>query len=393
MLRITLMTAAAIAIFQLPLAAQLARPVTDKLPGGAPRVMSPGPTAWRDKSGWSLVLERTIQPPDGSPGELGRPSDIALVADGHVFVVDEAPVRIRLYGADGVFVGNIGREGSGPGEYRRPAISVTRDRLLIQDPAQSRVTIYTLGGTLLRSFPSTCCNFGPAPFLDDHGHVTTAAFSMLMGKARRQWVVFDTLGTRLDSLDYPAAMVEPTWTVTRPGPTPGSYGSSSYPIPFAAANRNLRLNDGTMVYGRTDRYEFVVTRTGRDTLRVFGRTDAVAVRIPAEIRDSVYHAMVDGNEPLHTVAKESDLPGIFALWDGLDVDGAGNVWVSAGGGLAGAPRFDVIAPNGAFLGSVPSPWRIGERTSWAGDRVAVLDPDANDLPRIRVFRIRRSERR
>lgn len=388
-MRIAMTAVGAMAVSQSPLAAQLVRPVNDKLPGGIPRVMSAGPTMWRDTSGWHLVLERTIQPPDGSPGELGRPSDMALLADGRVLVVDEAPMRIRLYDARGTLGRTIGREGSGPGEYRSPGISVTQDRLLIQDPSLSRATIYSLDGNLIRSFQSTCCNFGPKPFLDDRGHITTAAFGSTKGKPREQWIVFDTLGTRLDSLDFPAAMVPKAWTVVITGPG-GATGSSSYTIPFAAANRNVRLRDGTMLHGRTDRYEFLVTRTGRDTVRVFGRTDAKAVPIPDAYRDSVYHARVDRNERLHSVAKESDVPRTFAVWDDLNVDGAGNFWVSAGGGHSGASRFDVFAPGGAYLGSVASPWRTGERTSWAGDRVAVLDVDANDLPRIRVFRIQRS---
>lgn len=53
---------------------RLAKPAIDTLRGGIVRVMSPGPTAWSDTTGWKLVLERVVQPKDGLPGELGNPS-------------------------------------------------------------------------------------------------------------------------------------------------------------------------------------------------------------------------------------------------------------------------------------------------------------------------------
>lgn len=369
---------------QSALAAQLATPVTTRTASGIPRIMSPGPTAWRDTLGWKLVLDHTVQPPDGSVGELGKPGEIALLSDGRVVVLDESPTEIRVYDATGKYARTIGRVGSGPGEYRSPTISVTHDRLLIQDPELSRASIFMLDGSLVRSFPSTCCNYGLPPFLDDRGRITTASFSMVNGKSQSRWVIFDTLGRRVDSLDFPAAMPPRRWTVR------SSTGSADYYIPLAAQNRSIRLADGTMLHGRTDRYELMLTRNGRDTVRIFGRTNVIPVPIPGNYRDSVYHAKIDRIERLRGIATESDVPTSFELWGAVNADGAGNIWVSTGGGRSGPSRLDVFAPAGAFLGSVPSPWRSGERTAWAGDRVAVLDNDENDLPRIRVFRIVRA---
>ena len=43
----------------------LNEPVTDTLPGNIVRVENTGPTEWADTSGWKLVLDQTIQPPEG----------------------------------------------------------------------------------------------------------------------------------------------------------------------------------------------------------------------------------------------------------------------------------------------------------------------------------------
>ncbi len=370
-----------VATSQVSLAAQLVKPVIDKTPSGIPRVMSPGPTAWRDTLGWKLVLDHTVQPPDGSPGELGQPMWIAALPDGRVVVQDESPTEIRVYDRLGKYVRTIGRIGAGPGEYRSPSIAVAHDRLVVHDPQLSRTTLYTLDGAVVRSFPSTTGSFGLLPFLDDHGRITQPSYTVISGKSQQQWVVFDTLGRRVDSLSLPAAMPAKRWTIQS-----GS-GTTGYTIPFAAENRNSRLRDGTLVHGRTDQYQLMITRNGRDTVRIFGRTNVTAVPIPGNYRDSVYHAKVDRIERLRGLATESDVPTSFDLWGAVNADGAGNIWVSTGGGRSGPSRLDVFAPSGAFLGTVPSPWRTGERTSWAGDRVAVLDNDANDLPRVRVFRI------
>ena len=365
-------------------AAQLARPVVDRTPGGIPRVMSVGPTAWRDTLGWKFVLDHVVQPPEGAAGELGNPEAILLLPDGRVYASDQSPVRIQQFDAQGRFVRTIGREGDGPGEYRQPSLAGRHGRLLVQDPQQQRLSLFTEDGRFLRSFPSTCCNFGPPPFIDDQRRIATASFSMKDGKPRSAWVRFDSLGKRLDSLPFPEPMAPVQWTVTTSG------GVAKYSVPLAPRNVLAQLTDGGFAFGRTDRYEIMVSRTGRDTSRIFGRSGVKALSIPSAYRDSLFHARTDRLTAAGATMDQSQMPRVFELWRELAVDGAGNFWVSAGGKLQGPPRFDVFAPAGDFLGTVPAPWSPGLRTSWAGDRVAVLDTDDADLPRIRVFRITRN---
>jgi len=46
--------------------------------------------------------------------------DLALDHDGYAYVVDQQLGRISLFAPDGTFVRTIGRQGDGPGEFRRP---------------------------------------------------------------------------------------------------------------------------------------------------------------------------------------------------------------------------------------------------------------------------------
>lgn len=93
-------------------AAQLGHANTGKLSGGQVTVMSDGPTLWPGTSGWRLVLERTVQPAPGTPGEFAQPEQVALLDDGAFVVVDSKPASIRVYDATGKFARAVGREGS-----------------------------------------------------------------------------------------------------------------------------------------------------------------------------------------------------------------------------------------------------------------------------------------
>ncbi len=372
----------ALAVVAQPARAQLTKPVIDKSPSGIPRVMSPGPTAWRDTLGWKLVLDHVVQPADGTSGELGNPRSVALYVDGRIAVQEEEPAEIKLFDAKGKFLHTIGRQGAGPGEFQVPTIFATGTRLVVHDSKLARVTLFTLDGKLIRSFPGTCCNGGPLPFLDARSRISAPAFGAGKGgKGRAYYMVFDTLGRKVDSLDFPSAMEAKEWKV------PVTGGMMTFGVPLAPVNRHLLLPDGTLIFGRTDRYELLVSHAGRDTTRIFGRRGMKGFPIPGNYRDSIFHARTDRLQGDKSKVSESDMPSVFDLWNDLARDGSGNIWVHSGGGHRGPARFDVFAPAGTFLGSVPAPWTFGLATSWVGDRVAVIDEDTDGLPRVRVFRI------
>ena len=91
---------------------------------------------------------------EGSASELfGEVSGIEVDAAGRLYVMDRMENRIRVYGPDGGFLTQAGREGAGPGEFSYiAASSITDDGiLLIADPGNGRVSRLRLtdGGTLM----------------------------------------------------------------------------------------------------------------------------------------------------------------------------------------------------------------------------------------------------
>lgn len=360
--------------------------VTDTLPGGIVRVMSSGPTAWTDTNGWKLVLERTLAPDIGTPGELLEPRWLLLRDDGSLIVGDMDPPRFVYYDNTGNFVRTIGREGDGPGEFRSPHPALLGDTLIVHDPQQSRITLLTLADSFVRSFPSVCCHFGPPAYVDRDGTITLQTTRRAPdGKSQLQWIRFDLSGRRIDSLLQPSAVDPAVWTATMSFPGGGT-GTSSRLIPLAPQTVVELLHDGTAVFGRTDVATFAVVRNATDTLRLFGRSDVVPDPTPAGMRDSLFDQVNARTEVFKEVASPGDIPETLPLWLSIEEDDRGNIWVTTGGD--GRPvEFDIYDPTGAYLGAAPRPWHSAWATSWAGDRVAIYDLDDQDLPRIRIFAI------
>ena len=361
---------------------RLTRPVIDKLPGGATRVMNAGPTRWVDTNGWKLVYERTVQPPEGAPGVLENPWGAVLASDGRLVTLDIQTPAIRLYDPNGRFLRSMGRAGEGPGEYKVAFIALYHDSLFIYDPQLRRATVMTLDGKVVRTVITTANDYFPIYF-DARGLMALRVSTRTPEGRKGYWVYHTRTGQRVDSVTALGYLDTKGWKyLTREG-------MSEWEVPFPPANVMELLPSGGAVYGRTDNYSLVVTHTGDDTLRIFGRLNPPQVRIPETVRDSALQAEIRKQPKLQTVAKKSDLPATYPLWRNLQMDGAGNIWVGARSDRPQQSRFDVFSPDGAFLGTVAAPCNASAKIDFHGDRVTIIDTDADELPRIRIFRIDR----
>lgn len=357
--------------------AQLSRPKIDTVGSHVVRVMNPGPTAWADTNGWKLVLERTIQPKDGEPGELQTPFTLLRTSTGQFVIGDVRAPDVSLFDASGHFVKKLGRSGEGPGEYLSPFIALFRDTVVIEDPRLNRVTLMTLDGKFVRSFPATSNSVGVPLQLDGAGRVRVPMY----GRNVQSWNLFSITGESLGSIRLPVAAPPQEWRYS------GKGGSGSYSIPFGANNSHRLLRDGSMLHGSSGKYELLLSRTGQDTARVFGRSGVSGGSIPESLRDSMFKRYTRYPE-VRAIAKISDIPKTYPAWLSLHEDSSGNIWVLADGRYDGHHRFDVFTGDGRFLGSVALPGESGN-VAVEGDRVAVIETDKDDLPIIRIYRIDR----
>ena len=361
------------------IAAQLSQPKIERLAGGGVRVINSGPSAWKEGGGWQLVLETTIQPAEGGPGELANPSGILRTTDGRFVIADMTAPTVRLYDRTGRFVREIGRSGEGPGEFRQPRPALFHDTLVIHDGRLHRVSVMTLEGKVARTFavPNTnaCCE---PPTIDANGRLALPAFGAGGHRYRR----YTMSGQPLDSIVVPPGPPSGTWKY----PVQGGEGAQD--IPFAARIVKPMLRDGTLLYGNSREYQLRVTRSGHDTLRLIDRRAASSTPIRPALRDSIFHLIVDRNADLRAVASLNDVPKDYPYWSSAFEDAAANIWVLLGGGATSPMRFDVFTHEGRLLGSITAPFTWSSpNITFLGDRIGAIDTDSNDLPRVRIYRI------
>ncbi len=360
----------------------LAKPVITTLPSGAVSVVNSGPSRWVDTNGWKLVYERTVQPAEGEPGVLESPWGTTLSANGYLATIDFRNVAVRLYGPDGKFLRAIGRRGEGPGEYRVPFAAFFKDSLYVYDPQLRRASVFTVDGKLVRTVPTTANDQFPI-FFDARGLMALRVSSSVPGGRVGRWVYHSRDGKRVDSLAAIGYLDTKSWKIT------SSEGPMDWSVPFPPSYVEQLLPAGGSVIGRTDQYALVVTRAGRDTLRLFTRVNPPLVRIPESTRDSAFQAELRQQPRLRGIAKLEDLPTHYPAFRRLHIDAAGNYWVGARTERPDRMRYDVFDAAGAMLGSVSAPFSAAATVTFHGDRLAVIDTDADDLPRIRIFRIDR----
>lgn len=375
--------------------AALATAKIDTLPGGIVQVTNSGPTRWADTSGWRLVLEREIIPEEGSPGEIGNPRTVVAGEDGTIYLLQKAPTMIKVYGPDGTWLRNIGREGDGPGEFRDGMFGISRDTLFLQDPNNTRFTTFTTAGTFITSKPSQCCWWtsrfpvfgdgtvgiiGQLPDTTKGGNGGGGAFYI----TRMDGSVVDTIKFKNEPPDP-----NDSWTITmKQG---NSTSMMSMGIPLHPAGESAWLPDRHKVSGRTSDYTLSITTTKEDTVRRFS-APAPVITITEAQRDSIFEAEVAGvgkdwEKAVREIAKPSQLPTTWPKWSGVAVDRASRIWVARPGTKGAASILDVFSPEGVLLGSVPAPDPKILEGFWTSSRVYLRDETPDGLPRIRVFRI------
>ena len=86
-------------------------------------------------------------------GELLKPRNIAVHADGRLFVADSGNHRIAVFGADGTFQYAFGEFGSAVGQFSEPwGIAVDDEYVYVADTWNHRVQKLTLDGTFVTVF-------------------------------------------------------------------------------------------------------------------------------------------------------------------------------------------------------------------------------------------------
>jgi sugar lactone lactonase YvrE len=89
-----------------------------------------------------------------TPGDLAKPSGLAVDAEGNLYVCDTLNNRVEVFDADGKFIATYGKNGDGPGYFARPkGIAIDSDgHIWVADGMQDRVQVFNQQWQLLIVF-------------------------------------------------------------------------------------------------------------------------------------------------------------------------------------------------------------------------------------------------
>lgn len=296
-----------------------------------------------------------------------------LVPDGSggVYVFDRQVPALRHYDHEGRFLGTLGREGAGPGEYRTiVGIAVTGDgRLMVHDAQNRRINFYTPDGTPAGQWPLNSGLFTRQSLTVDsldQVYVKVATPPRPGDPFPTGLIHLDAKGRLIDTVYAPRIAGEPTFTGA----------------PLATRKVwTFHPSCGTVV-GVNRSYEFEIRRPDGSVTRVVrnheplklseDEWEAYEARRRWEIAD-------EGPSPEHAEATPRTKPAYRSFHFGRDC----RIWVRKYMPVVSRPTeyptragakpelpfeepvgFDVFEPDGDYLGAVMVPGRTTIR--WFG---------------------------
>lgn len=102
-----------------------------------------------------LIEELRIGTLVGDPNEaFGHIGGVLALADGSIWISDRQLGAIKRFGPSGEYLGQVGRHGQGPGEFRYPQgmRQLPSGEVVVWDDGQIRLSLFTQEGVFLRSF-------------------------------------------------------------------------------------------------------------------------------------------------------------------------------------------------------------------------------------------------
>lgn len=342
---------------------------------------------------------------------FGRIVGVAVDSAGTIYVADDIGSSVRAYDQAGEYLGTVGSEGEGPGEFSY-LLGVDIDAsgdLLVR--GAFRVSVFSRSGegafadSLVRTTPVE----GARADRGVRGRMSASRFYgpsyAWEGFQRRgyYYLVYDASGVITDTIAVP------------PFPDPESTGRANYPVnaqgfgvnvdginraPFEPRPTWDITDDGHVVFSRGDRYEIVEVGPEGDTVRTIRRA-VEDVPIPdAERRDSAqaFNARLDSvpvpiNEVrgMSAMARRRELPATLPPVVMVQVDRARNVWVRRWPSAEVAETvFDVFDPTGLHVRTVRVPVSLRQQPApWVAGQViaGVVEDSGTGIERVAVFRL------
>lgn len=365
------------------------------------RIVVSADAAWGTEPAWSLDPEPLVSvgTVDGEgPASFGEVADVVRSPDGRLVVLDGRAQEVRVFGPAGGHQTTFGRDGDGPGEFRRAAHLqlLPGDTALVQDPSNGRLSRFLLSGAFLGARDLTAVTFRGEPAFLDEPHLRSDG--SLLAHDRNHFQRGED------------ALVQDTFYLFHVPPDE----DEAQPIAVLPSVRTVSLewegrrlftvqpfNQWPLWAASGDRTilalaeEFRVQRFGPEGLELVARRDLAPPELTEE-RVATFREAREGGIPeeeapiVRRLWEATPLPDRVPAYQDLLLDPGGHMWVERyGQGTSTAgPGWDVYDPEGRYLGAVPNLPNL--KVHQVDEEVVTgVWTDEFDVPHVRVHRILR----
>lgn len=341
-----------------------------------------------DPPTWELRLMVTVGSEDEGPDAFGNVTSVLLDDSGYVYVADRQAQQIQVFGLDGAYRRTIGRQGSGPGEFRDlVSIAWVGDTLAGLDWRNARIGLFNRAGEWLglwrsQSFTGANVRLYRTSPTHVHGIVARRAGDNL----EAVYVEYSAAGPG-DSVPTP----KHEWTGPR-GPLcrlADNGGISFFDIPFGSQFMHSPAPGGTIATVITAQYKIAFLAATGDTVRVVEREYVNLPITDAEWEDGTayYREFLDTwGKGSSCEPKTLERPGAKPAIRSLMFDPDGRMWVESYSDSGFA--FDVFDDSGRLQASVPAPPRhVRVEPYVRNGRLVLVERDSLDVQYVKVFEI------
>lgn len=327
-----------------------------------------------------------------SPAEFGRIARVISDLDGRVYVAEQMPPEIRVFGPDGSHVRTLGRKGAGPGEFGglHGMAWLAEDTMLVADYGNARLARMTVEGEPVGQWgwvPIT----GPSKrFLFNGGPGEAYVYVIVQGQRGGErlgsvWVRYALAGAP-DTLRIPdeesLGVSLPTNGVICRGDGIGFISNQYAPSVIARPAPGLQR-----AVAVSSEYRIAFLDPVGDTVRVIAR-DVPPVPLPDSIRAAEEAAYQEfrrawrGADCQGAIAETGVRPVLRDLF--FDHHGRLLVEYNRPAGVA----FDLFDRRGRWIATFSAPDRDTAIPPYLhGDRLSTVDRDSLDIQRVRVHRL------
>ena len=307
---------------------------------------------------------------------FGVIGDIAVDAQGNLYALDQQLSQISVFDKDGNFLRTIGREGEGPGEFRRASQLFTTpdNKIAVAQMMPGKIVLLTPDGKPGGDFPMPAAPDGGTQMIWDAGSAgrTVVLGSGTMAQRDNKFTMKSSLKLLAPDGTIRGTVAERTQENDMANMT-FDEKTARRPVWTASADGKLFVNDAF------DAYEIKYYGADAKLARVATREYQHRSRNKEEIEEGRPRMMIrrggGGGQQFNATASPTD-PDVISMFARDD----GTLWVLSSRGARDLPkgtlaRFDVFDANGHFQREVTIQGEGSFRRDGihiVGDRLVVL---------------------